>query len=103
MDSNRSRCRRPDAPQILPVLTPFSDEWSGWSIKGDYLVAPDGARLHRRRVAGLAWRYEMELMRAGYASQQKADAGKRRAGYGPKVKVVVVDLADYRLHGVAAA
>lgn len=95
--------RRPDAPRIIAIPGPLPPEWDGWTIKGSYLIGPDGTRLHRRRVAGLAWRYEMELMRSGYASQDKADKGKRRAACGPKVRVVVVDLADYRLHGVAAS
>lgn len=93
---------RENAPRIVEVQTAMPSEWAGWQIRGNYLVAPDGVRLHRRRVHGLAWRYEQELARAGYASQQKADAGKRGRQYGPKVKIVIVDLADYREHGLAA-
>ena len=38
----------------------------------------------------------MELRRAGYASRRKAEAGKRSSQYGPKVKVIVVPLDDWR-------
>lgn len=92
---------REDAPRIVTIQSPMPDEWRGWRIDGNYLIGPDGVRLHRRRVHGLAWRYEQELVRAGYASQRKADTGKRGKQYGPKIKVVVIDLGEYRAHGLA--
>jgi len=101
-DSKTWTPRRPDAPRVIEIQSPLPPEWCGWQLRGNYLVAPDGTRIHRRRVTGLAWRYEMELRRAGYASQEKADKGKRGAQYGPKVKVLVIDLADYRENGLAA-
>jgi hypothetical protein len=48
------------------------------------------------RLAGLAWRDEMELRLSGYASRRKTEAGTRKAGQRQMVKVVVVDLGDFR-------
>lgn len=77
----------------------LSGPWSGWKLRGRYLVSPSGDRLSPQRVEGLAWRDAMELRRAGYASRRKAE----RAKQGPTVRVVVVDLHEYRERGVAAA
>lgn len=43
------------------------------------------------------WRDAQELRRAGFASRQKADTtGTKRAAFGgQKVKVVIVELADW--------
>lgn len=72
--------------------------WAGWRFTegGRYLVSPDGDYLTAERLKGLAWRDAMELRRAGFASRRRAESGKRSAQYGPKVKVVVVPLADWR-------
>lgn len=72
--------------------------WAGWrwTDSGRYLVSPDGDHLSAKRLRGLAWRDAMELRRAGYASRRKAEAGKRSSQYGPKVKVIVVPLDDWR-------
>ena len=42
---------------------------------------------------GLAWRDEMELRRAGFASRRRAEKAVR---HGAKVKVIIVDLADWQ-------
>ncbi|MEN5101976.1 DUF3653 domain-containing protein [Stenotrophomonas sp. TWI809] len=34
----------------------LSGPFSGWSIRGNYLVSPDGDRMTPERIAGLAWR-----------------------------------------------
>lgn len=74
----------------------LSGPFAGWSIRGNYLVSPHGDRMTPERVAGLAWRDQMELRLAGYASRRKAEAGKQIAGRRQLVKVVVVDLGDFR-------
>lgn len=94
--------RRPDAPRIIEILTALPPEWHGWQIRGNYLVTPTGEKIHQRRVAGMAFREALELRRAGYASRRAAEAGKRGRQYGPRIKVVVVDLQDYRENGLAA-
>lgn len=70
--------------------------FAGWSLRGNYLVSPNGDRMTPERLAGLAWRDQMELRLAGYASRRKAEAGTRKAGQRQMVKVVVVDLGDFR-------
>ena len=74
-----------------------NDTWAGWrwTANGRYLVSPDGDHLTAERLRGLAWRDAMELRLAGYASRRKAAAGIRARQYGPKVKVVVVELSDW--------
>ncbi|MNU92456.1 hypothetical protein D3C71_823720 [compost metagenome] len=46
--------------------------FAGWSVRGNYLVNPDGDRMTPERIAGLAWRDQMELGVAGFASGRKA-------------------------------
>lgn len=74
-------------------------DWAGWrwSDSGRYLISPDGDKMTAQRLKGLLWRDAQELRLAGFASRQKADTtGKKRAGFGgQKVKVVIVDLADW--------
>ena len=77
--------------------------WSGWKVRGQHLVSPDGQRISPERFRGLLWRDEMELRRAGFASRRRAENGTRGSQYGPKVKVVVIDLQEYLQHGVSAA
>lgn len=74
-------------------------QWYGWKLRGRHLVTPDGDRLTPERLAGLAWRDAAELRLAGFASRRKAE----QARHGPKVRVVVVELQDYRDRGLAAA
>lgn len=81
----------------------LTGDWYGWRLKGRHLVSPDGDRLTQERLRGLLWRDLSELRLAGYVSRRKAENAKRAAKYGPRVRVVVIDLADYRLHGIAAS
>jgi len=74
----------------------LTGRFAGWSVRGNYLVSPAGDRMTPERLAGLAWRDQMELRLAGYASRRKAEAGARKAGQRQLVKVVVVDLGDFR-------
>jgi hypothetical protein len=80
----------------------FEDEWYGWRLRGRHLVSDDGQRMTIERLRGLMWRDKMELRLAGYASRRAAEEA-RRAASRPKVKVVVMDLDDYRHRGVAAS
>jgi hypothetical protein len=77
----------------------FAGPWRGWKLRGRHLVSPDGDRLSPERLAGLVWRDSMELRLAGFTSRRKAE----RAKQGPTVRVVVVDLHEYRERGLAAA
>ncbi len=79
-------------------MTHGNHTWTGWrwTENGRYLVSPDGDHMTAERLRGLAWRDAMELRRAGYASRRKAEAGTRARQYGVKVKVVIVELDDWR-------
>jgi hypothetical protein len=81
-------------------LAPDLPEWTGWRITAQYLIAPDGQRITAERLRGLLWRDELELRRAGYASRRRAVQGRSAAAYTPRVRVVVIDLADYRANGL---
>lgn len=96
--------KKRDDLKVLPVPVPLFDEaaWAGWRVHGSYLIAPDGQRIHQRRLRGLMWREQTELHRAGFATRAQADSGKRPKRYGPTVKVVVIDLAELRVRGRAA-
>lgn len=61
-------------------------------MAGRELVSPDGDRFTTTRLRGLAWRLEAEL-RAERARARNARAEKRQREL---VKVVVVDLGDWR-------
>ncbi|QWP75270.1 hypothetical protein J5226_16770 [Lysobacter sp. K5869] len=52
------------------------------------------------RLRGLLWRDELELQRKGFASRRAAEERRKNSQL---VKVVVVDLADYRCNGLAAS
>ncbi|HBK46582.1 MAG TPA: hypothetical protein DDZ67_09150 [Xanthomonadaceae bacterium] len=70
--------------------------FAGWRIAGNYLVSPQGERMTPERLRGLLWRDQMELRLAGYASRRKAETGTRARQYQAKVKVVIVELDDWR-------
>lgn len=95
---------RPDAPQFVKIRSPFPDGWDGWRFTdaGRYLVF-DGHYITQERLKGLLWRDRMQLIADGYSSRAKADRGKTRNGIRPRVKVVIVDLDEYRLNGIAAS
>jgi hypothetical protein len=103
MDEKGSRLpRRPEAPRLLTIAGPLPPEWAGWQLNGNYLTTPDGQKLHKRRVIGLAWREAMELRKAGYASRRAAERGTKSRQYGPRIKVIIISLDDYRVGGLAA-
>ncbi|NUO74593.1 MAG: hypothetical protein HOQ32_01125 [Lysobacter sp.] len=85
------------------MIVDLDDQWDGWRVRGRDLVSPDGQRINPGRLLGLLWRDAAELRRAGFASRRKAERGTRGKQYMPKVKVVIIDLADYRENGVAAS
>lgn len=80
----------------VPVTAGVHPKWTGWRFTEDgrYLVTPDGRHLTEARVLGMAWRDELELRRAGFASRRKAEMAR---SHQQSVKVVVVDLADWHL------
>lgn len=73
-------------------ITPLAGPWAGWRLAGRELISPDGERFTTTRLRGLAFRLEAEdrLQRA------RARNAKRNASRRELVKVVVVDLDDWR-------
>ena len=68
------------------------NEWIGFRLRGNDLVAPDGQRISKRRLEGLLWRDKQELRLAGFASRRKAEADRKA---NQMVKVVVVPLSQF--------
>ena len=77
----------------------FDQDWLGWRLRGRYLISPDGQRITRERLAGLLFRDELELRRAGFASRRRAEQNRGQT----LVKVVVVRLAELRRDGRLAS
>lgn len=89
-----------NGPTIVEILTDVPAPWSGWSFSasGRHLLSPDRHRITPERLAGILWRDAMELRRAGLKSRREAE---KRVLQG-KVKVVVVDLADWHARNVGS-
>ena len=99
-----SGCVQPDEiNRVQPNLIKKSDltgEWYGWRVRGRYLVSADGQRIPQERLRGLLFRDANELRLAGFESRRKAEANaQRKRGF--KVKVIVIDMCDYRANGLA--
>jgi len=76
---------------VLNIM-PLAGPWAGWRLAGRELISPDGERFTTTRLRGLAFRLEAEdrLQRA------RARNAKRNAVLHQLVKVVVVDLGDWK-------
>ncbi|WP_408953725.1 DUF3653 domain-containing protein [Lysobacter sp. Hz 25] len=70
--------------------------WAGWRLRGRDLITPDGERFSPERLRGLAWRQDFEQRRDAASSRNAARKSTRQL-----VKVVVVDLGEYRVNGLA--
>jgi hypothetical protein len=81
----------------------LTDEWYGHRIRGRFLVDPNGQRITPERLAGLMWRDAAELRLAGFESRRRAEAENRAKQYGPRVRVVVIELAEFRANGCTVA
>ncbi|WP_435015154.1 hypothetical protein [Xanthomonas arboricola] len=66
--------------------------WAGWRLAGRDLVAPTGERIPERRLRGLLWHANASDIRD---SARNLNA-KRKAVQQSMVKVVVVDLGEWR-------
>lgn len=66
--------------------------WAGWRLAGRDLVAPSGERIPERRLRGLLWHANASDIRD---SVRRRNA-KRKAVQQSMVKVVVVDLGEWR-------
>ena len=66
--------------------------WAGWRLAGRDLVAPSGERIPERRLRGLLWRADASDSRDATRKRNAA----RKARQQSMVKVVVVDLGEWR-------
>lgn len=89
-----------NAPQIVEIRTDVPSQWTGWhfSDNGRHLISPDRDRITPERLAGILWRDSMELRRAGLRSRREAEKPVLQG----RVKVVVVDLADWHARNVGS-
>lgn len=89
-----------NAPTIVEILTDVPAPWAGWafSANGKHLLSPERDRITPERLAGLLWRDAMELRRAGLRSRREAEKPVLQG----RVKVVVVDLADWHARNVGS-
>lgn len=73
--------------------------WFGWRVRGRDLVGPGGERVSPERLRGLLWREAAaDQVNAARSRREAARAVRDRQA----VKVVVIELADFRVDGVAA-
>ena len=78
--------------RVVHNITPLHGPWSGWRMAGRDLVSPDGVRMTPERVRGYALRADLEARRDGARARNASRKAVRRE----LVKVVVVDLDDWR-------
>lgn len=99
----RPRCWDPGKPcpnacaqdvyrRVVDNHVELSGPWAGWRLAGRDLVAPTGERFSERRLRGLLWRTEAADLRDAARTRNTA----RKARQQSIVKVVVVDLGDWR-------
>lgn len=86
---------------MTPPHIDLTHEWYGWRQRGRYLVSDDGQRMTVERLRGLLWRDHNQLYLKGLRSRRQFEERRRAAAF--QVKVVVVNLADYRHNGLAAS
>jgi len=70
----------------------LSGPWRGWRLAGRDLIAPSGERIPERRLRGLLWRADATDLRDATRARNNARKARQQA----LVKVVVVDLGDWR-------
>lgn len=85
-----NHCAKAHFDRTVHNITPLDGPWAGWRLAGKDLVAPDGTRVSPTRMRGILFRLEAEE-RLERARARKAKPVRREL-----VKVVVVDLEDWR-------
>jgi len=85
-------CARDHARHVLDNHVQLHGPWAGWRLAGRDLVAPSGERIAERRLRGLLWRADATDLRDATRARNAA----RKARQQSMVKVVVVDLGDWR-------
>lgn len=70
--------------------------WAGWKFRGRDLISPAGTRLSPARVEGLAWRQVSEARLDAVRARKAARSSVKQL-----VKIVVIELGEYRENGLA--
>lgn len=78
--------------RVVHNKTALHGPWRGWRMAGRHLVSPEGDRFSPERLKGLAFRLEAEQR----LEAARARNASRKARQRELVKVVVVDLDDWR-------
>lgn len=78
--------------RVIDNHVELSGDWAGWRLAGRDLVAPTGERIPERRLRGLLWRSDACDLRDAARARNAA----RKVRQQSMVKVVVVDLGDWR-------
>lgn len=85
-------CPNGCARRIVDNHVELSGPWAGWRLAGRDLVAPSGERIPERRLRGLLWRADATDLRDSARARNAAQKARQQS----MVKVVVVDLGDWR-------
>jgi hypothetical protein len=72
--------------------------WQGWRFRGRDLISPNGTRMSPERLQGLAWREHNE---ARLIQARSRKAATKAATDRQPVKVVVINLGEFRANGLA--
>lgn len=85
--------------RVVHNKTTLHGPWAGWRMAGNDLVSPDGDRVSPTRMRGILFRLQAEQR------LERARARNAKAVRHELVKVVVVDLGDWkrRHFGTSAA
>lgn len=78
--------------RVIDNHVELSGPWAGWRLAGRDLIAPSGERIPERRLRGLLWRADAMDLRDSARARNAA----RKARQQSMVKVVVVNLGDWR-------
>lgn len=87
-----NNCARDHHRRIIDNHVQLTGPWAGWRLAGRDLVAPTGERIPERRLRGLLWRADATDLRDATRKRNEARKARQR----DLVKVVVVDLGDWR-------
>ncbi|WP_342315405.1 DUF3653 domain-containing protein [Lysobacter sp. FW306-1B-D06B] len=90
-----NECAAADYQRRVLNQLELTGPWQGWRLAGRDLVSPDGQRISPERLRGLIFRQSMD--------ERRERARARRQPKNQLVRVVLVDLAQYRLNGSDAA
>jgi len=89
-------CAQSHYDQVVHNHFNLTGPWAEWRLRGRDLVSPTGERISPERLAGILFRE---------ANERRLDVlrTRRAAQKNQLVRVLVVDLGEYRQNGLAAS